>query len=60
MTPRQSEKTDEEVLRDDDLRFPDEKNQTILATGVQSLRCREELQEGRMPPGERGMDINGV
>jgi hypothetical protein len=29
MTLRQSGQTDEEVLREDDLLFPDEKNQTI-------------------------------
>ena len=60
MAPRQSEKTeDEEVLREDYLLFPEEKNQTIRTTGAQSLSWREELQEGGMPPGERGMDING-
>jgi hypothetical protein len=60
MAPRQAKKTeDEEVLREDCLLFPEEKNQTIGTTGAQGLSWREELQEG-MPPGERGMDINGV
>jgi|OpeIllAssembly_1097287.scaffolds.fasta_scaffold43147_2 hypothetical protein len=60
MAPRQSEKTeDEEVLREDYLLFPEENNQTIRTTGVQGLQRREELQEGGMPRGDGGMDING-